>query len=308
MLPFAPFAYEAPDTLAAAHALLADPGARLVSGGTDLLPSLKHRIFSPRVVVSTRRLPGLRGVEPLRDGGLALGAALTLREIGRLAEVRSRYPALAAACATVATPTLQAMATLGGNVMLDTRCVYYNQPEGWRVGIGGCLKCDGSVCHVAPRGKGCYAAHSADTVPILWLLGAEVELSCAEGVRHIAIHDLYQDDGITWHTVRPGEVLTRILLPAPRAVVGHRKSRTRAAIDYGWLLVGAERNDTGFRAVVSAVGPRPIEVSGATPAELAEAAYRAVQPLATHLQPAPWRKRMVRVEVGRAALALSAPS
>ncbi|MDP2306803.1 MAG: FAD binding domain-containing protein [Pseudomonadota bacterium] len=301
MLPFAPFSLETPDTWATAHDLLADPGARLVAGGTDLLPSMKHRIFRPGVLVSMRRLPGLRTVEETADGGLTIGAGLTLRELSRLAPVRARYPALAAACATVATPTIQATATLGGNIMLDTRCVYYNQPEGWRAGIGGCLKCDGSVCHVAPKGKGCYAAHSADTVPVLWLHGARVVLASADGERTLPMAEMYQDDGIAWLAVRPGEVLTRVLLPAPAATVLHRKARTRAAIDYGYLLVAASRGPEGYRAVVSAVGPRPIEVSGDTPERLAEAAYATVQPLGTHLQPATWRKKMVRVEVRRAA-------
>ena len=301
MLPFAPFSVETPDTWAMCHALLAAPGARLIAGGTDLLPSMKHRIFRPGALVSTRRLPGFREVADTASGGLSLGAGLTLRDVARLPAVRERYPALAAACTTIGTPTIQAMGTLGGNVMLDTRCMFYNQPEGWRAGIGGCLKCDGSVCHVAPKGKGCYAAHSADTIPALWLYGASVELSSAEGTRVVFVADLYRDDGIAWHTVRPGEVLTRVILPPPGAAVVHRKLRTRAAIDYGLLLVAAERSDAGYRAVVSAVGPRPIEVRGATPEALAEAAFLAVQPLGTHLPPAPWRKKMVRVEVRRAA-------
>lgn len=304
MLPFAPFSFDTPDTWVRAHALLTEPGASLVAGGTDLLPSMKHRIFRPGLLVSVRRLPGLRAVEETPDGGLTLGAGLTLREVSRLAAVRDRYRALAAACATVATPTIQSMATLGGNIMLDTRCVYYNQPEGWRAGIGGCLKCEGSVCHVAPQGKGCYAAHSADTVPALWLYGARVVLSSAAGERTLLVSELYRDDGIAWHAARPDEVLTRVVLPAPTEAVAHRKSRTRAAIDYGYLLVGASGSSGGYRAVVSAVGPRPIEVSGATPDLLADAAFAAVQPLGTHLQPATWRKKLVRVEVRRAAESL----
>lgn len=304
MLPFAGFSLEAPDTWAVCHQLLAEPGAKLLAGGTDLLPSMKHRIFRPRLLVSARRLPGTRDVVALQDGSVALGGGLTLREVTRLGVVRDRYPALAAACATVATPTIQAMGTLGGNVALDTRCVYYNQPEGWRASIGGCLKCDGSVCHVAPKGTGCYAAHSADTVPVLWLYGASVELSSAAGTRLVALPKLYGDDGRTWLGVRPDEVITRILLPPPSASVMHRKLRARAAIDYGLLLIAAARSDASFRAVVSAVGPRPIEVSAPTPEALAEAAYAAVQPLSTHLPPAPWRKKMVRVEVRRAAAGL----
>jgi 4-hydroxybenzoyl-CoA reductase subunit beta len=161
------------------------------------------------------------------------------------------------------------------------------------------------VCHVAPRGKGCYAAHSADTVPALWLYGASVEVVSAAGTRHIAIHDLYHDDGMRWLRIAPGELLTHVFVPHTAARVVHHKSRARAAIDYGWLLAAVERDAHRFRAVVSAVGPAPVEVTGESPEALAEAAYTAVQPLSTHLTPAPYRKRMVRVAVLRAARSLT---
>lgn len=301
MLPLPSFAYVAPGTIEEALQLLALPAALPVAGGTDLLPSMKQRLFRPSMLVSLRRLTALRERHDDPVEGLSLGAGLTLAEIARDPAVRARYPALAEACAGVATPTIQAMATLGGNVLLDTRCVFYNQPEGWREALGGCLKRDGSVCHVAPRGKGCYAAHSADTVPVLWLYGAVVEVVGAAGPRHIPIHDLYRPDGMDWHKVKRGEILTRVILPPGPPAVSFRKSRARAAIDYAYLLVAAARDADGFRAVVSAVGPMPTEVRAGTPEGLAEVAYESIQPLATHLIPAPYRKRMIRVEVRRAA-------
>lgn len=305
MLPFPRFTYAAPDRLADAVALLAEAGAMPVSGGTDLLPSMKHRLFEPRLLVSTRRLTELRGIAPTADGGLSIGGAVTLRDVARDARVRAGWPALAEACATIATPTIQNMGTLGGNVMLDTRCMYYNQPAGWRAALGYCLKREGTVCHVAPKGKGCYAAHSADTIPALWLYGATIELASAKGTRTVKVSDLYQDDGMNWARVEKGELLTRVVLPAPGAAVAHRKLRTRAAIDYAWLLLAVEKRAEGdLRAVLSAIGPTPLEVSGATPAELAENAFKASQPLATHLLAPPYRKRMVRVEVRRTAEAL----
>lgn len=305
MLPFPRFSYEAPERLDDALALLAQPGAMPISGGTDLLPSVKHRLFEPSVLVSTRRLHGFRDITPLPDGGLAIGAGVTLRDVARSEVVRRGWPALAAACATVATPTIQNMGTLGGNVMLDTRCMYYNQPAGWRASLGYCLKREGTVCHVAPKGKGCYAAHSADTVPALWLYGARVELAGAAGRREIPLAAFYEDDGIAWMKAERGDLCTRILLPAANGVVTHRKLRTRAAIDYAWLLLAVQRPAEGpLRAVLSAVGPRPIEVEGEDAATLAENAFRLTQPLATHLLAPPYRKRMVRVEVCRAAEAL----
>lgn len=300
MLPFPSFDYVAPGTVEEALQHLAQPGAVALAGGTDLLPSLKHRLFDPSLLVSLRRLAPLREITHQPDGTW-IGAGVTLAELGGDTHVRARWPALAEACGTVATPTIQAMATLGGNILLDTRCVYYNQPEGWRQAIGGCLKRDGSVCHVAPRGRGCYAAHSADTVPVLWLYEASVEIVGPAGTRHIRVSDLYRGDGIDVTRLRRGELLTRVFLPGDPRPVAWRKGRTRAAIDYGWLLTAVRRDPTGFTAVVSAVAPTPIEVRGDTVEGLAEAAFTQVQPLATHNQPVPWRKKLVRVEVRRAA-------
>lgn len=304
MLPLPSFEHVAPTTIAEAVRLLAEPGAQLVSGGTDLVPSLKHRLFEPRLLVSTRRIAGLQEHGPTADG-YAIGAAVTLSRITRSEELRRLYPALAAAAGTVATPTLQNMATLGGNVMLDTRCLYYNQPENWRTALGYCLKKSGTVCHVAPKGAGCYAAHSADTVPPLWLYGAQVELVSAAGTRVVALRDLYGTDGRYDQLVRRDELLTRILLPAAVSTVVTRKLRTRAAIDYALLLVAVRRDGADATAVLSAIGPRPIEVR-APAEELPEAAFKAAQPLTTHAPAVPWRKKMVRVEVRRALAELGA--
>jgi 4-hydroxybenzoyl-CoA reductase subunit beta len=300
MLPFPAFAYEAPDRLEDALAIAAAPDSRIIAGGTDLLPSLKHRLFAPDTLLSLRRITGLSEITPTADGGLAIGAMATLREVRRSARIVERYPALAEACRTIATGTIQAMGTLGGNVMLDTRCLFYNQPAGWRESIGGCLKAEGRVCHVAPKGRGCYAAHSSDTIPALWLYGASVELASQAGTRTVAIADLYDEDGRTWLRIQPGEILTRILLPPPAAPVVHRKLRLRGAIDYGLLLVAVQRTGTGARAVLSAIGPQPILVSAPASADLPEVAYRAAKPLSTHAIASVWRKQMVRVEVKRA--------
>ena len=304
MLPLGQFAWEAPDRLAEVVALARVPGARLLSGGTDLIPSMKHRIFAPSVLVSTRRLPELRRIERRPDRSLHLGAGITLREIARHPDVLREFPALAAAARTVATPTIQAMATLGGNLMLDTRCMYYNQPAGWRAAIHGCLKCEGSVCHVAPKGSGCYAAHSADTVPVLTLAGAVARFQSGNGELAIPVADLYGGDGRDWIRVPPGAVLVGVELPPPTAPIAYRKLRQRGAIDYALLLTAVTRREEGlWEAVISAIGPAPIRVTADSPEALVEAAFSAVQPLSTHLQSVPWRKRMVRVELSRAIAA-----
>lgn len=300
MLPLPRFHFADPTDLAELVQLAGEPGSRLISGGTDLLPSMKHRLFSPARLVSTLRVPELRHVEPLPEGGLSIGAAVTLREVAAMPVVQRDYPALARAARTVATPTIQAMGTIGGNVMLDTRCRYYNQPAGWRAALGGCLKCDGSVCHVAPRGKGCYAAHSADTVPGMILADVSAVFATVHGERRVHLRELYGDDGRTWLQVLQGAVLVRVELPPPGAPIAYRKLRARGAIDYPQLLTAVQHIGDTWRCVISAVGPAPVLLEAGSPSELMEAAMAGVQPLTTHLASPAWRKKLVRVELGRA--------
>ncbi len=305
MLPLPSFHYSAPRDVVEASKLLAEPGSQLVAGGTDLLVSMKHRLFEPKHLVSIRAL-GLRGVE-VAEGSLWIGAGVTLRELGSNAVVNRQLPALADACRTVATPTIQAMATIGGNLMLDTRCLYYNQPAGWRASLGYCLKREGTVCHVAPKGRGCYATHSADTVPALWLLGAEAEFVSSRGVRQVPVSQMYHDDGMAWLKLEKDEILTRVRIPLEPRRVCHRKLRTRQAIDYAQVLVAvaAPANPGGlWRAVISSVSSAPLLFEADTPDDLVAAAFKGSQPLSTHLPPAPWRKKMVRVEVSRALASL----
>ncbi len=214
LLPLPSFDLARPTSIDEAVRLLAEPGARALAGGTDLLPNLKYGLLAPARLVALNGLAELRRIETLPDGTLRLGAGCTLARVGTHPDVRARFPALAAACGTVATPTIQNMATLGGNLLLDTRCTWYNQPAGWRDAIGGCLKCDGTVCHVAPRGKGCYAAQSADTVPVLWLYDAVAELVSEAGTRRVPVRELVGgDDGRTPNVLRAGELLVAVELP-----------------------------------------------------------------------------------------------
>jgi len=299
-MPLPPFSLEQPTTLEALVALASQPDSRILAGGTDLLPSMKHRIFEPKTLISIRKVPELHGIACLEDG-VDIGAACTLDEIRRHPTIQQRYPALRHACSTVATSTLQGMATLGGNLMLDTRCIFYNQPQGWRTAIGGCLKCEGQTCHVVMTEKTCFAAHSADTVPVLWLAGATVTLASSTGSRIVAVRDLFEHepDGRKWLAIQPGEVLTRVYLPNPAASIAYRKVRVRGAIDYGVLLVACQKWKGGARAVIGATGPKPIEVQTSNVEDLPEAAWRAVQPLNTHSTSTTWRKAMIRVMVRR---------
>lgn len=320
MLRLPPFEYHRPESLDEAVRLLAElgDGAMLVAGGTDVVPNMKHGLHEQRHLVSLRRVPELRGIHSDQDG-LRIGATETLSAIAAHADVRNGVPALAEAARHVAGPQIRNVGTLGGNLCLDTRCTYYNQSRFWRRSLGYCLKKDGDTCHVTQVGKKCVAAHSADTPPVLWALGATVELESAAGRRELLVEDFFVADGIR-NTVRePGEIVTGVRIPAPEATVrmAYRKVRPRSSIDFPILTIAVvaalEDGDRirSLRIVVSALGSRPREVSGLeevtgqrldheTVEETARRAHQQCRPLTNIIVDPEWRRAMVPVHVRRA--------
>ena len=234
------FKYHAPRSVAEATRILAAEGsdAMLIAGGTDLLPNMKRRQQTPATLVSLRRVEGLKRI--VNGTGLTLGAGLTLSEVVATPQVRDGYRGLWQAAAQVASPHLRNMGTLGGNLCLDTRCLYYNQNEDWRRAIDFCMKRDGTTCWVATRSKRCLAVSSTDTAPALISLGAKVRLTSAAGEREIPLSELYNNDGIDYLVRQPGEILTEVALPD---LTGWKstywKLRRRGSFDFPLLGVAA---------------------------------------------------------------------
>jgi 4-hydroxybenzoyl-CoA reductase subunit beta len=251
------FTLQRPASLVEAAALLAaEPAARLVAGGTDLLPNLRRGLERPPVLVDLSGVAGFDDVQEAADGSISLGAGLTLAALTKNATIASRLPALAEAAHAAAGPGHRSAATLGGNLCQDTRCVFYNQSEWWRRSNNFCLKRGGDTCHVAPQGARCHAAFSGDLAPVLLALGAQVELQSARGQRWPPLADLYRDDGAAHLTLEPGELLARVRVPAaaPGLVCGYRKSRVRGSLDFPLAAVAVALAVERGRVVSLAVG------------------------------------------------------
>ncbi len=256
------FEYRAPRSVAEAARILAGEGPRamLVAGGTDLLPNMKRRHQTPGTLVS------LRGVEELGKLNGSFGAGLTLTQI---INAKPTPKALRQAAAQVATPHLQNMGTLGGNLCLDTRCTYYNQTYEWRKAIDFCLKKDGDICWVATASKRCVAVSSTDTAPALIALGAKVRLVSEKETREVAVEDLYRNDGMEYLSRRADEVLTAVTIPENGWTSTYWKLRRRGAFDFPVLGVAAAARIEGgvvqaARIALGAVASRPFLVEKAS--------------------------------------------
>src|ERR1700682_3663659 len=168
---------------------------QVLAGGTDLLPSMKQRLFAPPYLMDIRGIAEIHGVRVVPGVGVEIGALTPLSAIEDSEFFRRNYRVLHEAAATVASPILRNMGTIGGNICLDTRCVWYNQSLQWRRSCGFCIKKDGDLCHVAPGGKFCWATFSGDTAPALLCLAAELEIVGPSGFRRVALNDFYTNVG-----------------------------------------------------------------------------------------------------------------
>lgn len=235
------FEYRAPRTIDEAARILDGEGEKAmpIAGGTDLLPNMKRRQQVPQTLMSLSCIQELHHVT-VNDSGSRLGACLTLSEIAADPRFRNGMTALAQAASFVATPQIRNMATLGGNLCLDTRCNYYDQNYEWRKAIGFCLKKDGDTCWVAPSSSKCVAVSSTDAAPALMALGARVRLVSLSGEREVPLTELYQNDGIHYSKRRPNELLTEVLLDSLHGwKSAYWKLRRRGSFDFPVLSVAA---------------------------------------------------------------------
>ena len=324
MMRLPPFRYIAARTLEEAVATKAKYGAQAmyVAGGTDLYPKMKRRQFEPQVLIGLRGIPELRALSNHgEDGGLTIGAGLTLTEVAEHPQIVQRYPAVARAAALVSSPQLRNAGTIGGNLCVDTRCTYYDQSYAWRRALGFCMKKDGDTCWVALSSPRCLAVSSSDCAPVVIALEGRVRLLGPEGERVVPAEALYRNDGMHYLEKSPDELLVDIRLPQRegwRAV--YCKLRRRGTIDFPILGVAvALRTDVqgvcrGARIVLGAVASRPLPVPQAaetlightiTPElaqEAARIAFKAARPLDNTDMALSYRKKITLTYVQRAIL------
>ncbi len=299
----------------------AGESARVMGGGTDVVFNMRNRLMKPRVLLSLRELPELQGVEARPDGWLRVGAGARLTDLIADETLAMRYPALVTAMRAVASVHVRNMATLGGNLNLDTRCWYANQTQEWRAAKGGCLKTGVDACHVISTAKTCVAINNADTPPALIALGAHVTLASAAGLRTVPLADFYRADGLH-HTIRkPDEVMTEVLIPPAAGRLVFFKDTARQGIDFAYASIaawapGRGTQRPGLRMVLGSLTPapailvRPVEIAmqhglGDSYIEEAAAAVREELGALTNLYtPAAYKRELARALVRRALLAL----
>jgi len=253
------------------------PEARLIGGGTDILVNIRRGIEAPRVLIDTGGIAELRAIKA-NAGSFEIGASATLSEIAAHPGLARHFTAIAQAAGSIAGPTHRNMGTLGGNLCLDTRCIFYNQSEWWRSANHDCLKTTGEICHVAPKSKGvCFATFAGDLAPAALLFEAEIDLAGPKGRRTIPLDDLYigyakkdgsTGDGKSYLSLRPSEMVVALRGKKPAGLVSaYDKLRIRRSIEYPVAGVAVALGRSGdkladLRVAVTGTNPRPVLLAG----------------------------------------------
>jgi len=289
----------------AVAALLAHPDGRLVAGGTDLLVNIRRGVSRPDVLIDTAEIAEIKQLEA-GPSGLTIGAGVSIAALAADAVIAARYRALSEAARGIAGPGHRQIGTVGGNLCLDTRCVFYNQSEWWRRANAYCLKNRGDTCHVAPNGNRCHAAFSGDLAPALLVLGADVEIAGPRGLRRVPLGELYVEDGRAHLALQPGEIVVAVRLPADPLASTYQKVRLRGAIDYPLAGVAVAMSRAGdgigrLRIGLTGTNSRPFVLDGteawqrrpfdaAVLRDIDRLVQKQVQPMRTTLMPGNYRR------------------
>ena len=298
----------------AVAARIADARTRFLAGGTDLLANMRHGLIDADTLIDLSAIPELRRLE-VEASGLHIGAGVTLETLASHPLIARDYGALSEAAQSVAGPTHRIVATLGGNLCLETRCRFFNQSEPWRAGNSYCLKHAGDTCRVALKADRCYAAFSGDLAPALMVLGAKAEIAGAQGKRVQPLADMYNDDGRAHLVLAPEDLLVGVQIPAAQGLrSAYDKVRMRGAVDFPLAGVAVALRQDGpriaeLRIATTATESQPAlirgldTVAGSLPEEVLARLDKIVRKqlgmMETYLISAGYRRRAALVLVKR---------
>ena len=301
------------------------PDSKPLGGGTDLVVNIRRGIVAPPVLIDMNRVEGLHAIHA-DENTIEIGASVTLTALAEHPVVVKYYPVLAQAAGFIAGPTHRNMGTVGGNLCLDTRCIFYNQSEWWRDANNHCLKTTGTICHVAPKSRGvCFATFSGDLAPALLALGADMDIAGPAGKRSIPLNKLYigfarqdvpvsetQGDGKFYLSLRPGEIVTAVRAKnTPGLHSAYDKIRIRKSIEYpvaGVAVALRRAGDTlaDLRVAFTGTNPRPVLLEGTAElcgGKLDERVFKGldalvrdqIMPMKTTFTPSHYRRRVAGV-------------
>ena len=241
------------------------PGSfRYLAGGTDLMVNKFQGNDDARFLIDLSGIAALTEIN-CTESRLVIGPMVTLDDLTKHPDILRVFPVVAEAAKSVGSPTIRNTATIGGNLLCENRCSYYNQSEWWREAAGHCLKSAGDTCLASGGKKHCFAKFVSDMAVVLISIGALIEVHGREN-NLIPLENIYSGDGIHPRTLTPAAVINNIVIPINencRSV--YKKLRKRETLDFTSLTtaVTVSQGDR-IRIVMGGVHAKPVIVDGST--------------------------------------------
>jgi 4-hydroxybenzoyl-CoA reductase subunit beta len=246
-------------------------GFRYLAGGTDVIVNQFQGNDRKDCLIDITGIAALRDIQ-VHGLHLRIGALVKLDELKQHDLIAASFPALLEAAQAVATPMLRKTATIGGNILCENRCSFYNQSEWWREAVGYCLKCDGDICIATGGPRACFSKFVSDTAPVLICYDAQIEVVDTDGTRTCRLEDIYTGDGVKPRSLSDTAIVTAILLPlGDRYRTIFKKLRPRATVDFSSLTTAVSVSSSGrVKIALGGVDPKPVVAEGDSMAQREE--------------------------------------
>lgn len=238
------------------------PGALYLAGGTDVYLNKQQGNLDADFLIDLSNISSLKQIS-INDNYIEIGSMITLDQVIQNKELTALFPVLREAAMAIATPVIRKTATIGGNILCENRCSFYNQSEWWREAVGYCLKCSGDICIATGGRKNCFSKFVSDLAPVLIALEAKAFIVDPHGERSVRIEELYTGDGVNSLAISKKSLIKSIVVPKQISKVIFKKLRPRKTLDFTSLTTAISLNsDKNLRIVIGGVDPRPVLIEG----------------------------------------------
>jgi len=274
---------------------------KYVAGGTDVFVNKFQGNEISSCLIDISGIDEINTVK-ISDGYLKIGALVKLKGLSKQETIRNEFPALIEAANSVGSPLIRQAATIGGNILCENRCIYYNQSDWWREAVGYCLKCEGDICIATGSKKKCYSELVSDTAPALISMNAQVEIADKNGIIIKNLEDIYTGDGVNPRNLNNTSLITAIKLPLNRNFkVVFKKLRQRQSLDFTSLTISVSVDCSGkIRVVLAGVDPAPVIIDGTSntsAAHFVKESLRKARSIDNEMLSRTYRREMIKVYI-----------
>ena len=276
---------------------------KYLAGGTDVMVNKFQGNETSGCLIDITKIEALKGITK-QDNFLRIGALEILEELKFNSDLKTEFPMLIEAALSVGSPLIRKTATIGGNVLCENRCLYYNQSEWWRESIGYCLKCEGDIC-IATGGKNaCFSELVSDTAPALIAMDAEIEYVDEKGTHQQPLESIYTGDGVKPRNLSETAIITALFLPLNRGFkTAFFKLRERESLEFTSLTSAVVVDKNGkLKIALSGVDPKPVVIEGKIEDDkdlLIKKAIKAARAVDNDMYSRKYRREMISVYLKR---------